>query len=410
MRKIILCSVAVVVACAGDGRAAGVIDPKAAEVVQAARKATGTPAAVRLEVRTVGGYELARGVPKLSGRSTILFAAGTPSRLSGQLKAVDGTVYEVVVGDDEGSVLSSNGEIKKLPPRAYLPKGVMLDAYLTAPWFVNPDRLDQLTKKGSLVYAGRSDVGGEACDLVVHVTDDSRPTAQLIRTEYLWFSTRTHLLQSIQLFSIHEGSASPTDRRVLSKIELLPEVPKGAFDLKPTAGDTKALPNPEVAEGHGDEVQALVGKPIPDAELVDYPSVPTTLHKVLGVGSGGASDSLTLLTFWATWCGPCVGEMPSFQKLAAERKGKLRIVAVATSEGKAASEAYIKAHPELAFQFAHSLDDSVLKETFKIAGLPTNLLIDGRGKVVDAWLGSRKEEELAKKIDQVLKSKPAAKP
>ncbi len=36
-----------------------------------------------------------------------------------------------------------------------------------------------------------------------------------------------------------------------------------------------------------------------------------------------------LLNLWATWCGPCIKEMPSLDRLAAERAGKLTVLAVA---------------------------------------------------------------------------------
>ena len=36
-----------------------------------------------------------------------------------------------------------------------------------------------------------------------------------------------------------------------------------------------------------------------------------------------------LLNLWATWCGPCIQEMPSLDRLAAERAGQLTVLAVA---------------------------------------------------------------------------------
>ena len=36
-----------------------------------------------------------------------------------------------------------------------------------------------------------------------------------------------------------------------------------------------------------------------------------------------------LLNLWATWCGPCIKEMPSLDRLAAEKAGQLTVLAVA---------------------------------------------------------------------------------
>ena len=406
MRYFAMLSTALLAACAGDAHADDLVDPKAAEVVKAARAALGTPAAVRLEVRTVGGYELTKGVPKVPGRTTLLVTPGKPFRMDARLKGIDGAMHEVAVSSGEGTLVSSGGELRQLPKGAFYPHGAMGDAYVAAPWFVSPDRLAGLTAKGSLVYAGRTEVGGELCDLVVHIVNHSGASSQAITTENLWFSARTHLLRSIQVYGIYNGSPSLDDRRVFSRVELLAEVPPGAFETKPAAADTVALAKPksESEESSTDRLRSIVGKPIPDVDLVDYPSTSTTLHKVLDLGSDQVGRPLTLLTFWATWCGPCVGEMPTFQKLAEERKGKLRVVAVAMWESKDAAMAYIKKHPEQAFRFSHGMEDDILTETFGIAGLPTNLLIDGRGKIVDAWLDSLPEDQTAARIDAAFKA------
>lgn len=42
----------------------------------------------------------------------------------------------------------------------------------------------------------------------------------------------------------------------------------------------------------------------------------------------GAQDGPVLLNLWATWCGPCVKEMPQLDTLAAELEGEVRVITI----------------------------------------------------------------------------------
>jgi thiol-disulfide isomerase/thioredoxin len=71
---------------------------------------------------------------------------------------------------------------------------------------------------------------------------------------------------------------------------------------------------------------------------------------------------VVLLNFWATWCGPCVAEMPSLDRLEAALGGE-DFVVVAVSEDR---------NPAVVEPFF----------AFGIRGLPTSALIDRKGNVV----------------------------
>jgi thiol-disulfide isomerase/thioredoxin len=143
---------------------------------------------------------------------------------------------------------------------------------------------------------------------------------------------------------------------------------------------------------------ALIGKPLPDATVEDYRAKPVAL--------GTLRRTPTVVTFWATWCGPCVREMPTFQKLIDRYKDRLRVVAIATDDAKPDAAAFIEGHREYHFVFLQDPDwqvgQSRLAATFGLAGLPTNLFVDAKGIVRDVWLGSGSEGALMKRVENLM--------
>jgi len=87
-----------------------------------------------------------------------------------------------------------------------------------------------------------------------------------------------------------------------------------------------------------------------------------------------------LLNLWATWCGPCVAEMPALETLSGREAGKLMIVAANQGEDAAKVTAFgVKTglktlRPYLDPKLALSLGYQV--------NLPTSILIDSKGKEV----------------------------
>lgn len=94
-----------------------------------------------------------------------------------------------------------------------------------------------------------------------------------------------------------------------------------------------------------------------------------------------------LLNFWATWCGPCVGEMPAFQKLADEYPDELVILAVNCSEDQGTVQKFIQSK---GYTFPVVLDtDSAIQAMFGgITSIPLTVIIDEEGYIVTASAGA----------------------
>jgi peroxiredoxin len=98
---------------------------------------------------------------------------------------------------------------------------------------------------------------------------------------------------------------------------------------------------------------------------------------------------VVLLNIWATWCPPCVEEMPSMEKLYQELQGEgFEILAVSIDESGAQDVLpFMKKH-KLSFP---ALIDSrgTLKGLYQTTGVPESFIIDKDGMLVEKVIGPR---------------------
>jgi len=95
------------------------------------------------------------------------------------------------------------------------------------------------------------------------------------------------------------------------------------------------------------------------------------------------------LNFWATWCPPCVVEMPSMEALHKRFKGKgLVVLAVNDAENVNKVGSFIKKRG-YTFHVLLDSDGLVTDGSYRVVGLPTTYLIDSNGMVVGKAEGVR---------------------
>lgn len=95
-----------------------------------------------------------------------------------------------------------------------------------------------------------------------------------------------------------------------------------------------------------------------------------------------------VLNFWATWCGPCVREMPQLDRLKKHLAGD-GIAVLALSEDREGAEVVKKFYRLNGIENLDVLIDGggkVLRDS-NIIGLPTTLLIDARRREVGRVMG-----------------------
>jgi len=121
--------------------------------------------------------------------------------------------------------------------------------------------------------------------------------------------------------------------------------------------------------------------PAPPFSVPDLNGSETALADFLG--------KVVLLNFWATWCVPCVKEMPAMERLYQEFKNRpFTVVAVSTDEeGAEKVSAFAR---KLGLTFSILLDaDSQVSKRYGVKELPSSFLIDPQGRVIAAAKGER---------------------
>jgi thiol-disulfide isomerase/thioredoxin len=86
-----------------------------------------------------------------------------------------------------------------------------------------------------------------------------------------------------------------------------------------------------------------------------------------------------LVNLWATWCAPCIQEMPSIDRLAASEKGRLAVVAVSQDSNGLAAIAPFFAKAGIGTLKPYTDTENALMMATKAETLPTTILYDAGG-------------------------------
>lgn len=138
---------------------------------------------------------------------------------------------------------------------------------------------------------------------------------------------------------------------------------------------------------------AIGGEPIA-FNVKDLDGNPLSIEKFKG--------KVVLLDFWATWCRPCIAEMPNVKRLYDQyQKEGFEIIGISLDQQKAALESYIKRNEIKWPQFFDGLAwNNEIAQRYKVRSIPATYLLDRNGKI---RYKSVRGPELARAVEKLIK-------
>ena len=110
------------------------------------------------------------------------------------------------------------------------------------------------------------------------------------------------------------------------------------------------------------------------------------------------TKKLILVNFWATWCGPCVKEMPLLETVYNELPNKSDWKFVTVAEEDFALIQKFKSRRN------YTMDFTISDEQFSEYGIftyPTTFIINAKGEILESWTGDlRSKEEFLKLLEK----------
>lgn len=156
------------------------------------------------------------------------------------------------------------------------------------------------------------------------------------------------------------------------------------------------LPGPDVHTVDPEEVAKRT--PIQDFIVTDADGSPKKLSEFRG--------SVVILSFWASWCTPCLVELPTFAEIEDKfRERGLKILAVNVDDGDTGKTFAHDFWEKKKFPFPTYFDKpKTVAQQFEVDMLPSNFVIDREGRLVFSSFGANdwSSAETVEFLEQLL--------
>lgn len=153
----------------------------------------------------------------------------------------------------------------------------------------------------------------------------------------------------------------------------------------------------------------LAGCAAPPADEAENQVAPAFELPDLASGTMKLSDlkgKVVILDFWATWCGPCIVEIPQYAKFWKKNRARgVEVVGVVIQSGTPEDVQDFIREAQIPYRQLLGTDDIAI--AYGAEGLPTTFVIDAEGRIREKIMGSHrtKFQKLQELVDELLSQK-----
>lgn len=140
---------------------------------------------------------------------------------------------------------------------------------------------------------------------------------------------------------------------------------------------------------------SAIGQPVPNFTVTDVSGKSVSLKDFLG--------KPVVINFWASWCPPCKGEMPYFQKAYETYGSEITFLMVDLTDGTRETEAAARRYiAEQGYTFPFYFDhQSRTASSWGIASIPSSYFVDQDGNLAALQIGALTEAQLEAAIGKI---------
>lgn len=140
-------------------------------------------------------------------------------------------------------------------------------------------------------------------------------------------------------------------------------------------------------------VVEVEGPPLDIIEEMKIKGVPKFKSQDLdgqGFDLENLKGKILIINFWASWCEPCVEEVPSLVSLVSKLKGKAQLIAISGDSDRKEVDSFLKAFPELKNENISLIwdEDKSLMKSYAVGRLPETFIVNQNFRLVKKVVGS----------------------
>lgn len=171
----------------------------------------------------------------------------------------------------------------------------------------------------------------------------------------------------------------------------------GEAGREQSAGSSQA--DAKAAAGQGDSmIEFKPGMPI--KEGVAAPDFTGELMDGISITLSELQGKPVIINFWATWCGPCVKEMPAFERLKDDFGDKIGIIAVNCGDDAETVKDFVE---ENGYTFPVVLDEEYsISMLYPTNSIPYTVVLDAEGKVTHISTGALDADTMYERYKEAL--------